>query len=241
MQPAGAHAQLEIRIASKAYRSRATSVEVVRDFELRLGAGQFGALIGPSGCGKTTILRIVAGLISQFDGQVSLPGIGRLGVVFQEPRLLPWRSVEDNIRLVLDLTQPPPDLDALFGMLGLGEHRHHYPGELSLGLARRVAIARAFVINPDLLLLDEPFVSLDAATAGRLRAALAGLCAQRPVTALMVTHDVDEAIELADVLYFVSPRPARLLAQVPVTIARGARTPEAVATFRAALQTQLPT
>ena len=241
MPTAGAPAPLEISIASKAYAARTAPVAVLHDFALRLGAGQFGALIGPSGCGKTTILRIVAGLDTAFAGTLTLPGSGRLGMVFQEPRLLPWRSVEDNIRLVLDPAAPPPDLDALFGMLGLDEHRSHYPGELSLGLARRVAIARAFVINPDLLLLDEPFVSLDAATAQRLRTELAALCARRPVTALMVTHDLDEAIELADVLYFVSARPARLVAQVPVTIPRGARTPEAVASFRAALQIPLET
>ena len=241
MPTAGAPAQLEITIASKVYRSpRGAPVEVVRGFELRLPAGRFGALIGPSGCGKTTILRIVAGLITQFDGKLTLPGAGRLGVVFQEPRLLPWRSVEDNIRLVLDPAMPPPDLDALFAVLGLGEHRRHYPGELSLGLARRVAIARAFVISPDLLLLDEPFVSLDNATASRLRAELAALCARRPVTALLVTHDLDEAIELADTLFFVSARPARVVSEVPVTIPRGERTPEAVAQFRAGLKGLMP-
>ena len=234
---AGAPAQLEIAIASKAFANpRGAPVEVVRGFDLRLTAGEFGALIGPSGCGKTTILRIVAGLITQYEGRLTLPGGGRLGVVFQEPRLLPWRTVEDNVRLVLDPAAAPPVLDALFALLGLAEHRRHYPGELSLGLARRVAIARAFVISPDLLLLDEPFVSLDDATARRLRAELAALCARRPVTALLVTHDLDEAIELADTLFFVSARPARVLAHVPVTIARGARTPDAVAKFRAGLK-----
>ena len=236
-QTAGALGPLEITIASKAFSSpRGAPVEVVRDFSLRLGAGRFGALIGPSGCGKTTILRIAAGLITAFEGKITLPGSGRLGVVFQEPRLLPWRTVEDNVRLVLDPAAPAPDLDALFGMLGLGEHRRHYPGELSLGLARRVAIARAFAISPDVLLLDEPFVSLDAATAQRLRAELAALCARHATTALLVTHDIDEAIELADTLYFVSARPARVVMETQVTMARGARDPEAVARFRAGLK-----
>ena len=240
MPTAGAPAQLEITIASKAYPSpRGAAIEIVRDFSLRLGAGRFGALIGPSGCGKTTILRIAAGLVA-FDGRVTLPGSGRLGVVFQEPRLLPWRTVEDNVRLVLDPAAPAPDLDALFGVLGLGEHRRHYPGELSLGLARRVAIARAFAISPDVLLLDEPFVSLDATTAQRLRAELTALCARHRTTTLLVTHDLDEAIELADTLYFVSSGPARVVSEAPVTIARGARDPEAVARFRATLQQPAP-
>lgn len=234
---AGAPAQLEITIASKAYASgRGAPVEAVRNFAMRLPAGQFGALIGPSGCGKTTILRIAAGLDHAYEGQVTLPVGGRIGVVFQEPRLLPWRTVEENVRLVLDHAAPAPDLDRLFHMLGIDEHRHHYPGELSLGLARRAAIARAFAISPDLLLLDEPFVSLDAATSQRLRTELTALCARHATTALMVTHDMDEAIELADTMYFVSARPAQLLAEVPVPMARGARDPQAVALFRARLK-----
>ena len=233
----GVPARLDIEIASKSYRgARGGVVEVVRGFAMQLPAGTFGALIGPSGCGKTTILRIVAGLDTDFTGRLTLPGGGRLGMVFQEPRLLPWRSVEDNVRLALDAPPPAVELDALFTMLGLAEHRDHYPGELSLGLARRAAIARAFAVKPDLLLLDEPFVSLDEGTARRLRGELAALRARGPVTTLLVTHDVDEAIELADVLYFLSPRPARLIRAVPVTLAPAERTPEAIARFRAELQ-----
>jgi NitT/TauT family transport system ATP-binding protein len=113
-------------------------------------------------------------------------------------------------------------LEALFRTLGLAAHRDHYPGELSLGLARRVALARAFAVEPDLLLLDEPFVSLDAALAARLRDELAELVNRRPVTTLLVTHDVDEAIGLADRLLLLSVSPARVLAEVPVARPRGA-------------------
>ena len=233
----GAPARLEIEIASKRYRvARGAAIEAVHQLAINLPAGRFGALIGPSGCGKTTILRIVAGLDTDYAGKVTLPGAGRLGMVFQEPRLLPWRTVEDNVRLALDAPLPAAELDALFGMLGLAEHRRHYPGELSLGLARRAAIARAFAVKPDLLLLDEPFVSLDEATARRLRGELAALRARRPITTLMVTHDVEEAIALADVLYFLSARPARLIREAPVTLARAERTPEAIARFRAGLR-----
>ena len=117
--------------------------------------------------------------------------------------------------------------------LGLAAHREHYPGELSLGLARRVALARAFAVEPDLLLLDEPFVSLDAALAARLREELAELVRSRPVTTLLVTHDVDEAIGLADRLFLLSASPARVLADVPIERPRSANSPEQLAAIRA--------
>jgi NitT/TauT family transport system ATP-binding protein len=180
-----------------------------------LGSGEVAALVGPSGCGKTTLLRIIAGLDREFGGRVSLPAHGTLGMVFQEPRLLPWRSVEHNVRLAAPHASDA-ELDALFRTLGLSDHRSHFPGELSLGQARRVALARAFAVEPGLLLLDEPFVSLDAALAGRLHAELAELVDRRPVTTLLVTHNVDEAIGLADRLLLLSASPARLLAEIPV-------------------------
>src|ERR1700760_1536995 len=179
---AGDAAPLEFRIDAKSYLSAdGTPVEVVRGLELRLEAGSFGALIGPSGCGKTTILRIAAGLDPDFRGRLRTPGSGRLGIVFQEPRLLPWRTVEDNIRLALPAHDAAADLTELVEILGLGAHMARYPGELSLGLARRTAIARAFAVDPDFLLLDEPSVSLDEATAERLRNELAALTTRAEV------------------------------------------------------------
>ena len=180
-------------------------------FSLR--GGEVGALVGPSGCGKTTLLRIIAGLDRDYEGSIALPDHGRLGMVFQEPRLLPWRTVEQNVRLAAPEASDAA-LAALFRTLGLEAHRNLFPGELSLGLARRVALARAFAVEPDLLLLDEPFVSLDDALAARLRDELAELVTRRPVTTLLVTHNVEEAIGLADRLFFLSASPARVLADV---------------------------
>src|ERR1700742_5317930 len=141
---AGDAAPLELRIDAKSFLSAdGTVVEVVRGLDLRLEAGSFGVLIGPSGCGKTTILRIAAGLDADFHGRLRTPGAGRLGIVFQEPRLLSWRTVEQNIRLALPADRANIDLAELINILGLGAHLTRYPGELSLGLARRVAIARA--------------------------------------------------------------------------------------------------
>src|SRR4029079_3784535 len=178
MSPGGVPAQLDVRIAQKTFSAtRGGTRCVIADLAFRLAYGEVGALIGPSGCGKTTLLRFIAGLDRDYVGTVQLPLHGKLGVMFQEPRLLPWRTVEENVQLAApDAT--PEALAALFDTAGLATHRQHYPGELSLGLARRVALARAFAVKPDLLLLDEPFVSLDAALAARLRDELAELAAR---------------------------------------------------------------
>lgn len=223
---------LELRIDAKSYRSAdGTAVEVVRGLKLRLAAGSFGALIGPSGCGKTTILKIAAGLDADFRGERRTPGSGRLGMVFQEPRLLAWRTVEQNIRLPLPFERAGVDLTELIAILGLGDHLARYPGELSLGLARRVAIARAFAIDPDFLLLDEPFVSLDEATADRLRDELMALTTRTEVTTLFVTHDLSEAIQLADRLFFLSDRPTRIILEQELPSPRSTRDRDAVASI----------
>ncbi len=197
--------------------------------------GEVVALVGPSGCGKTTLLRIIVGLDRDFDGSVKLPAHGRLGMVFQEPRLLPWRTVEQNVRLAAPRVSGAA-LSALLTTLGLSEHRRHYPGELSLGLARRVALARAFAIEPDLLVLDEPFVSLDAALAERLRAELVELVSRRPTTTLLVTHSTEEALGLADRVFLLSASPARVVAEVPVEHPRTRRSPAELALAREALK-----
>src|SRR5262249_59750201 len=164
-------------------------------FMFSLCSGEVAALVGPSGCGKTTLLRIVAGLDRDFDGHVAFPADGRLAMVFQEPRLLPWRTVEQNVRLAAPRASDA-GLEMLFQTLGLNAHRDHYPGELSLGLARRVALARAFAVEPDLLLLDEPFRSLDDALAARLREEPAQLVNRRPVPPLPRTPNVEGVIRL---------------------------------------------
>ena len=232
MQTAGDAAPLELRIDAKIYLSAdGTPVEVINGLELRLEAGSFGALIGPSGCGKTTILKIAAGLDPDFRGQLRAPGSGRLGIVFQEPRLLPWRTVEQNIRLALPAHEAAADLTDMVAILGLGSHLARYPAELSLGLARRAAIARAFAARPDFLLLDEPFVSLDQAVADRLRDELMALTSRSTVTTLFVTHDLVEAIELADHLFFLSDRPARIILRKSLP-PRNTRSPEIIASIR---------
>ena len=221
MSPDGGPARLEARIARKFARAASgQSIEVLADLCFSLERGETGALIGPSGCGKSTLMRIVAGLDRHFEGEVHWPSEGRIGMAFQEPRLLPWRSVEDNVRLAAPEASEA-EIAALFAQLGLAEHRAHYPGELSLGLARRAALARAFAVRPALLLLDEPFVSLDAPLARQLRGDLCRLVESREMITLLVTHDVGEAIALADRIFVLSPRPARVLGVIQVNNPRG--------------------
>jgi NitT/TauT family transport system ATP-binding protein len=233
MSPAGAPRQLEVDIRRKSYSAASGSrLEVLRDLSFTLAVGTVGALVGPSGCGKTTLLRIITGLDRDFDGTVRLPDHGKLGMVFQEPRLLPWRTVEQNVRLGAPQATDA-ELDSLFAALGLAAHRQHFPGELSLGQARRVALARAFAVKPDLLVLDEPFVSLDAALAAHLRDELAALVTSRAVTTILVTHDIDEAIGLADRVLLLSASPAHVTAELPIARPRGAHTAQERANIRA--------
>lgn len=215
--------RLEVDIASKTFKSAAGEQhDVIAGVSFALDAGEVGVLVGPSGCGKSTMLRILTGLDPDFQGRVSRPAGARIGFVFQEPRLLPWRSVEENVRLVAPQADEAK-LSALFEILELKAHRNHFPGELSLGLARRVALARAFAVEPELLILDEPLASLDVALAARLRDEIAMLMDGRSMIALLVTHDVDDAVRLGDRVILLSPRPARILADLPIRTPRGAR------------------
>ena len=215
--------RLDVDIASKTFRNAAGEQhDVIAGVAFALDAGEVGVLVGPSGCGKSTILRILAGLDHDFHGRVVRPAGARVGIVFQEPRLLPWRSVEENVRLVAPLADETK-LSALFEILELNAHRNHFPGELSLGLARRVALARAFAIEPDFLILDEPLASLDDALAARLRDQIAVLVDGRSVMTLLVTHDLDDAVRLGDRLFLLSPRPARVVADLPIRTPRRAR------------------
>ena len=215
--------ELDVCIARKTLRTAAGQTrEILRDVAFSLRQGEVCACLGPSGCGKTTLLRIIAGLDADFEGRVVLPAEHKIGMVFQEPRLLPWRSVAQNLRLVCISSED--DLAEIVASLRLSLHLDHFPGELSLGLARRVAIARAFAVKPDLLLLDEPFVSLDAALASRLREELLALVNKRKATTLIVTHDVEEAIAIADRILVLSAAPGHLIAGRTIEAPRGALT-----------------
>jgi ABC-type nitrate/sulfonate/bicarbonate transport system ATPase subunit len=242
MPAAGAPPLVEAHIAVKRHpRPDGTAVEVVRALDLRLGRGEFVCLIGPSGCGKTTTLRILTGLDRDFEGWVRPDPTGlAIGLVFQEPRLLPWRTVEENIRLTLPKAARRQDLAPLLAAFGLAAHGASYPHALSLGLARRVALARAVAGRPALLVLDEPFVSLDARAAAELRRHVRRTAENSGAAVLMVTHDVREALALADRLVLLGEHPARVIGEMMPEAPREARTPDWIERQRATLAARYP-
>jgi len=227
---------LELDIRSKSYRTaRGQDLPALGHVAFTVAPGEFVCLTGPSGCGKTTALKLILGLDTNFEGSIRRPA-GRMAAVFQEPRLLPWRSVDDNVRLAMPAEMASADFTDLFDALGLAGTEKLFPGELSLGMARRVALARAFALKPSLLLLDEPFVSLDEATAERLRRLLMEVWSARPTTALMVTHNLREAAELADRIVLLSHRPGHVESITPITVPRGERSPAIVDEIVAAVR-----
>ena len=224
---------VEISIRNKTYPNALQPT--IKDLQLSLNAHEFICLVGSSGCGKTTLLNCIAGLDSHYDGEIFVGQqhtTPKIGYIFQNPRLLPWCTVRENIELVLN-AEHNADIDALLEFMQLDKVQHEYPERLSLGMNRRVAIIRAFAVNPDVLLMDEPFVSLDPPTARDVRSLLLQLWQQRPHTVLFVTHDLREAIALADRLIFLTTAPMRVLSEIVVTIPRSQRTDEtAIEQFR---------
>ncbi len=222
----------------------ATGHLVIENLNLTINPQEFVCLVGPSGCGKTTLLNIIAGLDTDFTGEISVGQVtkkSKIGVVFQNPRLLAWRTVRQNIELVQERFQNAELIDELLDVMQLTAFQNVYPERLSLGMSRRVALIRAFAVNPDLLLMDEPFVSLDAPTARQVRDLLLLLWKKRPHTVLFVTHDLREAIALADRLVFLSAAPMRFVSEIVVPIPRIERNNEqAIEEFRQQLMNEYP-
>jgi sulfonate transport system ATP-binding protein len=204
-------------------------VHALERFSAEIKLGEIVAIIGGSGCGKSTLLRAIAGLDRATRGTVTLDGEvitgphAKIGIIFQEPRLLPWLSVADNIGF--GLSELPAHLRrekvaAALTRVGLADKAKAWPRELSGGQAQRVAIARALVPQPEVLLLDEPFSALDAFTRRDLQDHLLDLWADARPTLVLVTHDVDEAVVLADRVFVMRPRPGRLFEEIAINLAR---------------------
>lgn len=216
------HRDTAVRLAGVSHAFGA--VDAVRDVSLEFATGSFTALVGPSGCGKTTILRLIGGLEELVHGELTHASDATLGFAFQEPRLLPWRDVRDNIALPLELAGVPRAerharaLEALDRMQ-LADAALRFPHQLSGGMKMRAAIARALVSRPRVLLLDEPFGALDEVTRHELDLALRTLWESERFTAILVTHSIPEAAFLAERIVVMSPRPASIVAVVPTPVA----------------------
>lgn len=201
---------LECRALNKTYQVEGSAVRAVIDIDIALPVGSFTVLVGPSGCGKTTLLRLFSGLTSPTSGEIrrdgsNKPGISDVGFVFQEPRLMPWQNVAQNVGFGLKGRVPKSEWTRRVGevieLMGLTAFSDARPDQLSGGMASRVGLARALVGEPGLLLLDEPFAALDAMTRRRLQRELTAIWLERRPTVVFVTHDVEEAVLLADTVY----------------------------------------
>lgn len=212
-----------LRGVSKAFPN---GTQALQNLDLAVNRGEFVSLLGPSGCGKSTALRLIAGLARPSGGAVvwgdggAAPAHGDLGVVFQEPTLMPWASVAGNVRLPLRLTGRREDADsrvaAMLGKVGLQNFADAYPRELSGGMRMRVSIARALMTDPTLLLMDEPFAALDEITRFRLDNALLDLWLELGKTVVFVTHSVFEAVYLSTRIVVMTPRPGRVAADIAI-------------------------
>jgi NitT/TauT family transport system ATP-binding protein len=224
-------AKLALNNISMVYSQRGRRFAALRDVSLEIETGEFISIVGASGCGKTTLLRIADGLVSPTHGRVlvdghlvSKPGPDR-GFVFQQDALFPWRTVLDNIIFGLEVQgrakrEALLRADALVRLVGLGGFERHYPHELSGGMRQRANLARALTIDPDILLMDEPFAALDAQTREIMQSELLRIWRSNRKTVMFVTHQIDEAVYLADRVVVMTSRPGQIKAVLDVDIPR---------------------
>lgn len=217
---------LSIENISKFFTSKDGQKQVLDGINLDVGEGEFIVIIGPSGCGKSTLLKIVAGLDTDIHGTITLEGkpvdgpSKTRGFIFQEHRLFPWLTVEENVAADLPLkeTGVKARVKELIELVKLEGFEHSYPKQLSGGMSQRVAIARSLLRNPKLLLLDEPFGALDAFTRTHMQDALLDIWRHNGTTMLFVTHDIDEAVFLANRIVILEPRPGHIKHMVTVDL-----------------------
>jgi NitT/TauT family transport system ATP-binding protein len=226
-------AKLIVQHLRKSFRSQrsAEPIQVFDDISFEVGASEFISLVGPSGCGKTTFLRILDGLIPRDDGDILLDGKAVIkpgpdkGFVFQDSSLLLWRTVIDNVILGLELQgvdkkASRKKAEQFIALVGLKGFEQHYPHELSGGMQQRVNLARALIVDPEILLMDEPFASLDAQTREIMQAELLKMWRQTRKTVVFVTHQIEEAVYLSDRVVVFSARPAKIREIVKVDLPR---------------------
>ncbi len=222
---------IAVKDVGKEYQTPRGSVRALEAIDLTVAEGEFVAIVGPSGCGKSTLLKILAGLLATTRGEVRLRGVPvtgprrDIGVVFQSPVLFPWRTVLDNVLLPVDVqrlrrAESVSRALELLALVGLAGFERRYPWELSGGMQQRVAITRALIHNPAMLLMDEPFGALDALTRESMNVELQRIWLERRETVLFITHSISEAVFLADRVFVMTARPGRILEEVAVGIPR---------------------
>jgi NitT/TauT family transport system ATP-binding protein len=222
---------LQVDHVSVTFTDGESDLGALQDVSFEVRQGELVCFVGPSGCGKSTLLRVIGGLLEPTNGELHLHDhscIGpcdEVGIVFQKSNLMPWRTALRNITLPLELqgmdaATARQHARSLIDQVGLSGFEQSYPRQLSGGMAQRVAIARALVHDPELLLLDEPFGALDALTRERMNLELLRIWEARHKTVIMVTHNIQEAILLADRVLVLSPRPGRITAEYPITLPR---------------------
>lgn len=227
--------ELEFVNIRKSYKSpTGKDLLAIDDFNVTIGGGRFVTVVGPSGCGKTTLLRMAAGLIPSESGEVRLDGVvldnpsPKMSMVFQGIGLMPWKTIQGNVALGIQLqahrrkltTEENQLVDATLGLVGLAGFEHYYPHQLSGGMQQRVGLARALVRQPEILLMDEPFGALDAQTRTVLQDELLTLWGRVKSTVLFITHDLDEAIYLSDMVIIMGRRPGRIKEILDVNLPR---------------------
>lgn len=233
---------IQINIQRKQYQQK----NIIEDMVLSLARNEITAIVGPSGAGKTTLLNMISGLDHHFDGEITFGENNEASLntayMFQEPRLLPWLSIIDNVTLVDELTSENHQrAEKLLSMVGLQQYLYEYPKALSGGMQRRAALARTFLPQPQLVLMDEPFISLDLPSAEALRQEFLTMWQESNAAVLYITHDLAEAISIADRILFLSTSPAQVILEVDIPNKRpGSLNCESVQDFQRSLLSQYP-
>jgi ABC-type nitrate/sulfonate/bicarbonate transport system ATPase subunit len=219
--------KIEVKGIRKGFASNGSELRVVEDVSLIVGDGEFVAIVGPSGCGKTTLMNMVAGFVQPDAGSILIDGVQRSGpnakgiLISQQGSIFPWLTVQQNLMFGLN-DHPQADkkgiADHYAAMVGLKGFEGSYPHELSGGMLKRAELARAFAVKPEILYMDEPFSALDALMNLRMRNELLRILAEEHHTVMLITHDVEEAIHLADRIMVLSPRPTRIQAMFKVDL-----------------------
>ena len=209
--------QIKFSNVNKSFYSEKEKTDVLKNINLEVLKGQIVAIVGPSGCGKSTILNLISGLIKQDDGDIFVDG--KIGYMFQKDNLFEWRNVYKNITLgpeIKHLNIKEDEIDNILTKYGLIDFKYHYPSQLSGGMKQRVALIRTLILKPDILLLDEPFSSLDYQSKIIVQEDIYKIIKESKKTTILVTHDISEAIAMADVIYILTNRPSTIKEKIEI-------------------------